>query len=87
MSATTIRTILRRYGIPPAPERSRSGSFWRTFLSHYKHQFLVYDFLTVETLTLKTLYVLFFIEYASRRVHLVAWVILTPDGSLNKLVI
>jgi putative transposase len=70
VSPTTIRIVLQRHGIPPAPERSRSGSSWRTFLNHYKEQFLACDFLTVETLTLQTLYVLFFIEHATRRVYL-----------------
>ena len=70
VSPTTIRIVLQRHGIPPAPERSRSGSSWRTFLTHYKEQFLACDFLTVETLTLQSLYVLFFIEHATRRVYL-----------------
>lgn len=69
-SPTTIRTVLLRHGIPPAPERSRQGSSWRTFLNHYKEQFLACDFLTVETLPLQTLYVLFFVEHATRRVYL-----------------
>jgi putative transposase len=62
--------VLLRHGIPPAPERSRQGSSWRTFLNHYKEQFLACDFLTVETLTFQTLYVLFFVEHAARRVYL-----------------
>ena len=62
--------MLQRYGIPPSPERSRQGSSWRTFLNHYREQFLACDFFTVETLTLKTLYVLFFFEHATRRVYL-----------------
>ncbi|HEY9756118.1 MAG TPA: integrase core domain-containing protein [Oculatellaceae cyanobacterium] len=70
VSPTTIRTVLQQHGIPPAPERSRAGSSWRTFLNHYKEQFLACDFLTVESLTLQTLYVLFFIEHATRRVYL-----------------
>jgi putative transposase len=69
-SPTTIRTVLLRHGIPPAPERSQQGSSWRTFLNHYKEQFLACDFLTVETLTLQTLYVLFFVEHATRQVYL-----------------
>ncbi len=28
VSPTTIRIVLQRHGIPPAPERSRSGSSW-----------------------------------------------------------
>ena len=78
VSFITIRTILRRHGIPPARDRSRSS--WRHFLSHYKDQFLACDFFTVETLTLKTLYVLFFIEHATRRVYL-AGCTAHPDAS------
>jgi putative transposase len=62
VSHMTIGTILRRHGIPPSPDRSHST--WRRFLNHYKDQFLACDFFTVETLTLKTLYVLFFISRA-----------------------
>ena len=50
---TTIKEILRRHNIPPAPQRDFSS--WRTFLSHYKDQMLAIDFFTVETLTLHTL--------------------------------
>ena len=69
VSATTIRTVLLRHGVPPAPERGRQGSSWRTFLNHYKDQFLACDFFTVETLTLQTLYALFFIEHGTRQVY------------------
>lgn len=69
VSATTLRTVLERHGIPPAPERARSRSSWRIFLNHYKHPFLACDCFTVETLGLTTLYVLFFIEHATRRVY------------------
>ena len=70
LSETTIRDILRRHGIPPAPERQRRASSWRTFLKHYRHQFFTCDFFTVETLRLQTLYAFFFIEVGTRRVHL-----------------
>jgi putative transposase len=66
--ATAIRTLLLRHGVPPTPERSRQGSSWRTFLNHYKDQSLARDFFTVETLTLQTLYGLFFIEHGTRQV-------------------
>jgi putative transposase len=69
VGSTTIRTVLLRHGVPPAPERSRQGSSWRTFLNHYKEQFLACDFFTVETLTLQTLYCLFFIEHGTRQVY------------------
>jgi putative transposase len=39
-------------------------------MAHQKHQLLAYDFFTVETLWLQTLYVLFYIELGTRRVHL-----------------
>ena len=70
VSKTTVRTVLERHGIPPAPERGREGSSWRAFLNHYKAQFLACNFFTIETLTLQTLYVLFFLEHGTRRVHL-----------------
>jgi putative transposase len=38
-------------------------------MTHYKDQILACDFFTVETLFLKTVYVFFFIERGSRRVH------------------
>jgi len=66
---STIRDILKRQQVPPAPERASKGSSWRQFLSYYREQFLACDFLTVETVWLKTLYVLFFIELGTRRVH------------------
>ncbi len=66
---STVRDILKRQHMPPAPERARKGSSWRQFLSHYRGQFVACDFFTVETAWLKTLYVLFFIELGSRRVH------------------
>lgn len=38
-------------------------------MSHYKAQILACDFFTIETVWLKTLYVFFFIELGTRRVH------------------
>lgn len=68
ISDETVANILRRYGILPAPERIPSLS-WRHLMSHYKEQILACDFLTCETLFLKTLYILVFIELGSRRVY------------------
>jgi putative transposase len=70
VSKTTVSTVLDRHGILPALERGRQGSNWQSFLNHYKDQFLACDFLTVETLWLETLFVLFFIEHGTRRVYL-----------------
>ena len=49
-------------------------------MTHYKDQILACDFFTVETLLLKTIYVLFFIELGSRRVHF-AGCTTNPDGN------
>jgi transposase InsO family protein len=50
--------------------RARRRSTWRAFLRQHQQQLLACDFFTVETLRLQTLYVLFFIEIGTRRVHL-----------------
>ena len=64
----TVAHILDRHGIPPAPQRGGSPS-WRQLMSHYRDQILACDFFTIETLFLKTLYVLFFIDLGTRRVY------------------
>jgi putative transposase len=64
----TIANILDRHGIPPAPQRGSSSS-WRHLMTHYKDQILACDFFTIETLFLKTLYVLFFIDLGTRQVY------------------
>ena len=62
--------------LPPQPAMwvqmylSARTSTWRAFLGHYRHQMLATDVFTVETLSLRTIYVLFFIELGTRRVHL-----------------
>ncbi len=68
VSATTVRKILRQAGIGPAGKRR--GLPWRAFLRQQAHSMLAVDFFTVETISLRRLYVLFFIELGSRRVHL-----------------
>jgi putative transposase len=68
VSATAIRTLLSRHGLGPAPRRG--GMSWAVFLRQHATSILACDFFTVETVWLKTLYVLFFIELGSRRVHL-----------------
>jgi putative transposase len=66
---STVRDILKRQHIAPAPERAKNGGSWSSLLSHYGQQILACDFFTVETAWLKTLHALFFIELGSRRVH------------------
>jgi len=68
VSATAVREILKASGLGPAGERA--GLSWRAFLRAQAHSMLAVDFFTVETVRLKRLYVLFFIELSSRRVHL-----------------
>ena len=68
MSRATIRPVLRRYGLPPAPRRGRTA--WHAFLAQQRDQLVACDFFTVDTLFLQRLYVLVFIELGSRRLHL-----------------
>jgi len=49
--------------------RVRQSSTWRAFLRQHQQQLLACDFFTVETLRLQTLYVLFFIEIGTRKIH------------------
>jgi putative transposase len=68
VSATTVKKILRQAGLGPVG--SRYGLSWRAFLRTQARSMLAVDFFTVETISLKRLYVLFFIELGSRRVDL-----------------
>jgi putative transposase len=70
VSATSVRTILLRHGLPPAPRRDELS--WRTFLRQQAATTLACDFFTVETAWLKRIYVLFFISLESRRIEFVA---------------
>ncbi len=78
IAASTVWTILRDAGIEPAPRRLETSS--AEFLRRQAASILECDFLTVDTVFLKRFYVLFFIELASRRVHL-AGVTATPDSA------
>jgi putative transposase len=77
VGATTIRTILRRAGIGPSPRAD--GPTWSEFLRAQAQGIVACDFLTVETVFLKTLFVLFFIELGTRRVR-IAGVTANPDA-------
>ncbi len=68
VSPSTVRRILLAGGLGPAPRRS--GPSWAQFLRQQAASMLACDFFTVETISLRRFYVLFFIELDSRRVHL-----------------
>jgi putative transposase len=78
VSATAIRTTLRRHGLDPAPRRAITT--WRSFLRDQAAGIVACDFFTVESIWLRRAYVLFFIELDTRRVH-VAGVTANPDGA------
>ena len=78
VSATAIRTTLRRHGLDPAPRRA--ATTWRAFLRQQAAGIVACDFFTVDTIWLRRLYVLFFIELDTRRVHL-AGVTGNPHGA------
>jgi len=69
VSATSVRTILRRHGLGPAPRRT-AGPSWSQFLRAQAQGVLACDFLTVDTVTMARLYVLFFINLDRRHVWL-----------------
>jgi hypothetical protein len=77
VGATTIRSLLRRASIPPAPRRT--GPSWSEFLRAQAQGVMSCDLFTVETVFLRTLYVLFFIEVGTRRVR-IAGVTANPDA-------
>jgi putative transposase len=77
VSATTVAKILRPAGVSPAGVRAQLG--WREFLRAHADSIIACDFFTVETLWLGRLYVLFFLELDSRRVHF-AGCTANPDG-------
>jgi transposase InsO family protein len=67
VSATSVRRVLRRSDLGPAP---RGGPTWAEFLRYQAHSVLATDFFTVDTVSLKQLYVLFVIELSTRQVHI-----------------
>jgi putative transposase len=77
VSASTVQRLLREAGLGPAPRRDGPGR--STFLRDQTRGVLACDFFSVETLRLRRLYVLFFFEVASRRVHL-AGITTHPKG-------
>jgi transposase InsO family protein len=82
LSDQTVGNILKRHGIPPAPERQTTTT-WNEFIRMHMDVLVATDFFTTEVWTwcgLVTYYVLFFIHLGSRRVH-VAGVTPHPDAA------
>ena len=68
IAPSTIWAILNQAGVGPAPRRA--GPTWTEFLTTQAKGILACDFLHVDTIGLTRIYVLFLIEIATRRVHL-----------------
>jgi putative transposase len=68
VAPSTVWLLLNRAGVTPAPRRA--ALTWRQFLSAQVQSMLACDFFHVDTVLLRRLYVLFVIEVASRRVHI-----------------
>jgi putative transposase len=72
ISDQTVGNVLRRHGLPPAPERKRTTT-WAAFVRTHLALLAGTDFFTAEVLTLRglvTYYVLFSIHLESRRVDI-----------------
>jgi transposase InsO family protein len=78
VAASTVWKILHGAGVDPAPRRA--GPTWQQFLTAQAHTILACDFFTVDTVLFKRIYVLLFVEIATRRVH-IAGVTAHPTGA------
>jgi putative transposase len=67
IAASTVWEILSAAGVDPAPRRA--GPTWRQFLATQAQGIIACDFFTVDTVLLRRVYVLIFIEHGTRRLH------------------
>ena len=77
IAASTVWSILQQSGIDPAPRRS--SETWRGFLRAQAGGIVACDFFAVDTVLFRRLYVLVFIEIATRQMHL-AGITANPTG-------
>jgi transposase InsO family protein len=87
VAPNTVRNILKKHGIEPAPERAKRTS-WQTFLKAHWDALAATDFFTVEVWTahgLTTYYVLFFIHLSTRYVS-IGGITAAPNGTFMKQV-
>jgi putative transposase len=66
VSATSIRNLMQKHGVPTSPRRWRLS--WREFLRAQASAIVATDYFTVDTWNLKRLHVLFFMELGTRRI-------------------
>jgi transposase len=78
VAASTVWKILHQAGVDPAPRRT--GSTWQQFLTAQARTILACDFFTIDTVLLQRVYVLFFVELATRQIHVVG-VTAHPTGA------
>jgi len=88
IASNTVKNILKRHGIEPAPERNKRTS-WITFLKAHWDVMAATDFFTVEVWTLRglvTYYVLFVMQLKTRSVHITGVTTAPNDAFMKKVV-